>query len=128
MNQPLHGYLAKECKGKPFDLILDITGTQALYDHSPAYLKAEGLCVNVGSFEGTVKTLFNWWKNAWWPTILGGTPRRYIMFSTIPDPKVAEELAKMAGEGTLKVVIDSVFDMEDALQVCFHPSPYRAGG
>ena len=121
VNQPLHEYLAKEHKGKPFDAILDTTGTQTLYDHSPAYLKVEGLCVNVGAFEGTVKTLYNWCKNSWLPVVFGGIPRRYIMFNTFPDPKVAGELARMTSEGKLKVMIDSVFAMEDALQVSLLP-------
>ena len=127
-NKPLHEYLAKEYKGKPFDAILDTTGTQALYENSSNYLKAEGPFVNVGGFEGTLTTLFNWWRNVWWPAILpGGTPRRYVMFSTVPNPEIAKELARMASEKKVKVVIESVFDMEDALEVCLSlPTSYQS--
>jgi NADPH:quinone reductase-like Zn-dependent oxidoreductase len=102
---------------RPFDAILDAVGTMSLFDHSPAYLKPEGLYVNVGAFEGKLYTLWCWLKNAWWPRILGGTPRKFIMFSTQQSRENAEELARLVKEGKLKVPIDSIFDMKDALLV-----------
>lgn len=40
------------------------------------------------------------------------------MFSAPLSAKGAEELAKMVEGGTLKIIVDSMFKMEDALMVC----------
>jgi NADPH:quinone reductase-like Zn-dependent oxidoreductase len=114
----LPAHLAKTYGERPFDIILDTVGTQALYEHCPAYLKPDGVYINVGAFEGVLWTLWCWTKNLVWPKLLGGTPRRFVMFSTMPSAARAEKLAKMVEEGKLKVVVDSVFDMEDVLEVC----------
>lgn len=114
---PLPDHLARTYRSRPFDVILDARGTQALFEQSPSYLKPDGLYVNVGDMEGFTWTLWCWAKNALWPTILGGTPRRYVMFSTTPDGKGAEKLAEIVQAGKLKAVVDSVFDMDRALEV-----------
>ena len=116
-NAPLHVYLAKEYSQQPFDVILDTIGIQALFVNSPAYLKPEGLHVNVGAYEGHLRTLLLWSMNVWLPKLLGGIPRKYIMFSTPPNKERLELLAKMVEEGKLKGVVDGPFEMEDALNV-----------
>ena len=114
---PLPDYLARTYTDRPFDVILDVVGTQVLYEQSPSYLKPKGLYINVGAMEGFIWTLWCWAKNAAWPTVLGGTPRKYIMFSTVANGRSAEELAEMIQAGRLRVVVDSVFKMEDVLDV-----------
>jgi NADPH:quinone reductase-like Zn-dependent oxidoreductase len=115
--EPLPNYLATTYSERPFDVILDTVGIQALYEQSPAYLKPNGVYINVGAFEGVLWTLWCWAKNTLWPSFLGGTPRRYAMFSTVPNGQTAERLAEMVKEGKLRVVVDSVFKMEDVLEV-----------
>lgn len=110
-------YLATTYSDRPFDVILDTVGTQALYEQSPGYLKPDGVYINVGAFEGVLWTLWCWTKNTLWPTFLGGTPRKYAMFSTVPNGIRAEKLAEMVGAGKLKVIVDSVFEMDDVLAV-----------
>ena len=39
------------------------------------------------------------------------------MFSTIPDGEAAKQLAKLVEDDKLKVVIDSMYKMEDVLDV-----------
>lgn len=112
----LSAYLTEAYNSRPFDIILDTIGTQALYEGCPGYLKATGVYINVGSFEGAFWTLWCWKKNTLWPTLLGGVPRKYIMFSTFPNGKQAEKLAEMVRQGKLKVAIDSVVEMEDLLK------------
>lgn len=80
---------------EPFDFVLDCVGLQALYVNSPAYLKTDGMVINIGSMEGSGATLKNWIFNTWWPTWLGGVPRRYVMFSTPPSKDDAVVLVKL---------------------------------
>lgn len=91
-NAPLHQYLATEY-GQPdqqFDFILDTVGSQALYINSPKYLKKGGVFVNIGDYtDGMFWTIFYTIMNHVRPTWLGGTPRKFVMFSGDTDPKVS---------------------------------------
>jgi NADPH:quinone reductase-like Zn-dependent oxidoreductase len=104
---------------EPFDAILDTMGIQALYVNSPSYLRADGIFVNVGAMEGMLSMISSNWKNLIWPRFLGGTPRKYIFQQTNPVGDTMRYLTKLVEEGKLIVVIDRVFEMEDALQVSY---------
>lgn len=108
--------------------MLDCVGTQALFVNSPAYLKAEGAVVNIGVFEGVCVTVRNVLFNSWLPSWLGGVPRRYIMFSTPMARDDAVYLARLIEEGHLRISIDSVFDMEDAVRAYERITTKRARG
>jgi NADPH:quinone reductase-like Zn-dependent oxidoreductase len=108
--------------------VLDCVGLQALYVNSPAYLKPDGMVINVGSMEGSGTTLKNWIFNTWWPTWLNGVPRRYVMFSTPPSKDDAVVLIKLVEEGKLKISVDSVFSMEDAIKAYERIATMRARG
>ena len=108
--------------------MLDCVGTQALFVNSPAYLKPEGAVINIGMLEGMYVTAFNVLLNSWLPTWLGGVPRRYIMFSTPPSHDDAVYLARLMEEGRLRIPVDSVFDMNDALQAYERIATKRARG
>jgi NADPH:quinone reductase-like Zn-dependent oxidoreductase len=101
---------------------------QALYVNSPAYLKPDGMMINIGSMEASVATLKNFFFNIWWPTWLGGVPRRYVMFSTPPSKDDAVVLVKLVEEGKLKISVDSVFSMEDAIGAYERLATMRARG
>ena len=120
-------YLAREYKGRPFDAIIDTAGTQALFVHSPAYLKEDGPFINVGGFEGIMRTFLNAFSNWYLPTLFGGIPRKYIFHSTIPNREVEIELIEMLRNRKLKVVIEKLYSMEDALEVrlCLHQWAFR---
>ncbi|KAJ7658498.1 hypothetical protein B0H17DRAFT_1171879 [Mycena rosella] len=115
-NAPLPAHLAKTYGAQPFAYILDCVGTQALFVHSPGYLAPDGLLVNVGNFEGAGITIWRAMLNTYLPCIFGGVPRRYAMISTTPNGEKAAGLARMVEEGQLRVVVDEVFEFEDALK------------
>ena len=84
--------------------------------------------INIGSMQGSVATLKNWIFNTWWPTWLGGVPRRYVMFSTLPSKGDAVVLVKLVEAGKLKISVDSVFRMEDAIRAYKRIATMRARG
>ena len=90
-----------------------------MYVNSPAYLTPDGMMINIGSME---------FFNTWWPTWLGGVPRRYIMFTTPPSKDDAVVLVKLVEEGKLKISVDSVFSMEDAIRAYERIATKRARG
>jgi hypothetical protein len=67
--------------------------------------------------EGTVAGLFSMIRNSLYPRILGGVPRKYVFQQTNPIPETMTYLTALVEEGKLKVIVDQVFEMEDALQV-----------
>jgi D-arabinose 1-dehydrogenase-like Zn-dependent alcohol dehydrogenase len=108
---------------------LDCVGHQDLYCGSPAYLKEQGEVINVGAMaDGMWRTVWNWFQNTWRPVWLGGTPRRYIMFSTVSTRDDGIYLLRMVEEGKLKVHIDSVWDMKDAIGAYERAASKRARG
>jgi NADPH:quinone reductase-like Zn-dependent oxidoreductase len=110
--------LEKKYKDTPFDAILDAVGSQSLYENSPRYLKKEGIFVNVGALDASVpRMIWRWFKNTWWPSYLGGVPRKYYMFSTVFDQETSEILARFAAEGKVKTFVTETFDMEDLVKV-----------
>jgi NADPH:quinone reductase-like Zn-dependent oxidoreductase len=108
--------------------VLDCVGTQPLFVNSPAYLKAEGAVVNIGALEGVVATAWNMLFNSWLPTWLGGVPRRYIMFSTPPARDDAVYLARLIEEGRVRIPVDTVFSMDEAVRAYERIASKRARG
>ncbi|KAJ5101155.1 hypothetical protein N7456_007207 [Penicillium angulare] len=121
-------YLAKENGDKPFDFVLDCAGSQALYANSPKYLKPEGAVVNIGGLEGMGALARNMMCNKFLPVWLGGVPRPYIFFSTPPTRDDAVYIGRLVEEGQLRIPVDSVFDMEDALAAYERIATKRARG
>jgi NADPH:quinone reductase-like Zn-dependent oxidoreductase len=117
VHTPLHEYLSEKYASEPFDTILDTMGIQVLYVNSPSYLKADGIFVNIGAMEGILSSISSAGKNLLWPRFLGGTPRNYVFQQTNPVADTMQYLIKLVEEGKLNVVIDRVFEMEEALQV-----------
>ena len=55
-------------------------------------------------------------------------PRRYVMFTTPPSKDDAVVLLKLVEEGKLKISVDSVFSMEDAIRAYERVATKRARG
>ncbi|KAJ5961135.1 Polyketide synthase enoylreductase [Penicillium vulpinum] len=127
-HEPLPAYLAHQYGDKPFDFVLDCVGTQALFVNSPAYLKPKGAFINIGVLEGMFVTSCNALLNSWLPTWLGGVQRRFIMFSTPPARDDAVYLARLIEEGRLRIPVDSVFEMKDAIRAYERIATQRARG
>lgn len=121
-------YLKSQYSNEQFDAIFDCAGIQSIYANSPDYLKPSGLVVNVGSFEGVLSTFWNWFANTWWPTWLGGVPRRYMMFSTPPSQDAAIRMIKLIEEDQVHILIDSTWDMEDLVQAYARVATKHARG
>lgn len=114
---PLHEYLAQQYGEKKFDIIVDTVGAQDLYTHSPGYLKEDGPFVNIGDFtNGTWRTALHWFLNLFWPTWLGGTPRRYVMFGPGFDTVATNWFTTLVAEGKVKAVIDKSIAFDDLLE------------
>lgn len=79
-------------------------------------------------FEGILASTRNILLNCYLPTWLGGVPRRYITFSTPPACGATIYIARLVEEGKLRIPVDSVYRMEDALQAYERISTKRARG
>ncbi len=112
-------------KDSKFDCVIDAFGIKAIWLHCPDYLTERGPFVTVGiAFEdyklSTVlyATYLFMFKIPFLPTWLGGVPRRCVCVTGFVNLDELEKLKKMVEEKKLKVVIDSVWEMDDALKVC----------
>jgi hypothetical protein len=115
-HDPVQDYLAERFGERNFDAILDCVGTQALYAHSPRYLKTGGKFVNIvgGWSQGVVPFV----RNKLRPCLLGGTPRSYELFLLSASGKTARDVAAWVEQGVIKeAVVDSEFPFEQAAEV-----------
>jgi NADPH:quinone reductase-like Zn-dependent oxidoreductase len=118
-NAPLPEFLSKEYGelGEQFDFILDTVGSQDLYTNSPKYLREGGVFVNLGAIaHGPVLTTFHWFLNTIRPTWLGGTPRKFVMFSGNVDLESADWIVRHTAAGKLKSVIENMYEFEKVLE------------
>lgn len=124
--------LARDHAAQPFDLVIDIAGTDdALYQQSPLYLTAKGLFVFAGKVElghgpersvastlsGLLYFMLQCSIKAWRPTLLGGVPRRCVLISAQVDAPSMEQIQKYVDDGSLQGHVDSEWAMEDLLKV-----------
>ena len=120
---PVHRYLATHYSNTRFNSIIDAYGIQDLYSHCADYLSPGKPFVTVGvAFEeytvsGMLYAAFLMLKNRLWPSVLGGVPREYANVTVIANLELVEKLRQLVEEGKIKVVVDSCWDMEDALKV-----------
>lgn len=116
--------MAKEHAETRFDAIVDTVGIHELYTNSPKYLREGGRYVNIGAMQAqsTNGSLLRYaWEmiqNLALPTWLGGTPRCYNMVMGTPGMDVMARVKKLAEDGVLVPIIDSTWEMKDALKVC----------
>jgi NADPH:quinone reductase-like Zn-dependent oxidoreductase len=116
VHNSLEEHLAQRFGEEQFDAVLDCVGSQALYTNSPRYLKPEGKFINIvgGWSQGVVPFITNKLR----PCFLGGTPRSYELFLLSASGETAKEAAALVEQGIIKkALIDSVFPMEEAIEV-----------
>jgi NADPH:quinone reductase-like Zn-dependent oxidoreductase len=124
-HDPVHKYLAERFGDDPFDTILDTHGAAEPFLNSEPYLKPGGRYITVGvSFKewglwNAISSVLYSYRLALTPGFLGGTPRHWVQIWSDETPKFLDEFRRAAEEGRLKVQVDSVSAMENALQVCF---------
>lgn len=111
----LYDHLASKCTSPgngPFDAIIDCVGNMVLYYNSPGYLKVDGvfLCIE--------NPILKQIKANYWPTILGGTARIFKGVMNSPSRILGKVVVEWFEKGWIKEIpIDSVFEMDDAVQV-----------
>ncbi|KAK4233376.1 hypothetical protein C8A03DRAFT_19546 [Achaetomium macrosporum] len=127
VHDPLEEYLAQRFGEQQLDAILDCAGSQALYAHSPRYLKPEGKFINIvgGWSQGIVPFV----RNKLRPRLLGGTPRSYELFLLSASGKIARRVAAWVEQGVIKEApIDSEFPMEQVVEAYEKLATGRAKG
>ena len=126
--QDLVTTLAKD--GLKYDVVLDYVGHPLdLHSHSVKFLKKDGVFVLIAGDPSNIKANMSLLASLLWPTFLGGTPRKFKMVAL--GPVKEEDQRKVAGwigEGKLKVMVDSVFDFEQAPQAFEKLKAGRAKG
>ena len=118
-------YLARAYGGsKKFDAIIDTVGVQSLYTHCSAYLKEGKSLLNAGVLPytgsgiwGVMSLTKDMLANYFWPRFLGGTDRKYELLRTDLVPGLLEKVRVVVASGAVKGVVDSAWEMEDALKV-----------
>ncbi|KAI9856601.1 MAG: zinc ion binding [Trichoglossum hirsutum] len=121
-HNPLHAYLTTHHSSAPFAVIIDAHGISDLYLHCAPYLSPGKPYVTVGVAYGayTVPSMlyavFSMVKNAWLPRVLGGGERDYLCVNATADLEKLEKLAEMAGEGNLRVFVDSRWGFTEVLK------------
>lgn len=117
-------------------MIMDITGTDSLlWARCPIYLKKDGFFAMAGAISAThvnvapgiigslafmardIRQVASWQMNMMWPVALGGVPRKSFFHSGTPTAKRLELVRQLVEDRKMKGVIDSVWEMDDALKV-----------
>lgn len=96
------------------DLVIDNVGHDPTFHHlSPGFLNPDGIFILIAvmdyNWTGKLSMLESYLR----PTWLGGVPRKWKFVFTQSAIEDYEAVAKMAGEGKLRVVVDSVFPFGD---------------
>ncbi|KAF8149534.1 hypothetical protein B0H34DRAFT_679302 [Crassisporium funariophilum] len=122
-HNPLHTYLTTHHSASPFKSIIDAVGITPLFLHSASYLAPGSTYVSIGvklpslSYGGMFWSVAGMMRCMLLPAVLGGGGRAYAQVSMM-EPAVAdlEQLRGMVEEGSVRCVVDSVWEMEDALK------------
>jgi NADPH:quinone reductase-like Zn-dependent oxidoreductase len=128
-HSPVQDYLTSTFSNTPFNAVIDTVGIQPIYEHSPKYLSKQGLFVSVGvssdklSVSCTLRSMLTMASNLYWPRFLGGIARPYIQKTVTVDSALLERLSVLIEENKLKVIVDSTFEMGDALKVRLRNKP-----
>lgn len=111
-HESLYSHLQTSYNSAPFDAILDCRGSEALYRNCPGYLKSGGKFFTIESgLLSTVKFMMH-------PTMLGGTPRKFVSCMNSPSGESAKVAATWVEKGWIKEIpIDSTYDMDNAVKV-----------
>ncbi|KAF4614751.1 hypothetical protein D9613_003251 [Agrocybe pediades] len=118
---PLHTYLEKNAPSTKYQVIFETVGFMdpSLFTHSAKYLANDGVFISTGP----LPTKFNF--SALWdglrtagavllPAWLGSVNRKWKMVMVENSVDDLQELQKLFANGTLKPVVDSVYEFEDA--------------
>jgi NADPH:quinone reductase-like Zn-dependent oxidoreductase len=128
---PVHEYLVQKFGAARFDAIIDAAGIQSVFINSPPFLKEGKPYVTVGplarsyTYAGMLTVISVMAKNMFWPKWLGGTPRPYVQVAAVPNAAALEELAKMVGEGVLRVHVGKLMKTSEVQKASNALTQYR---
>ena len=123
--EDLPEYLKQKHGKQPFNAIVDTVGKQHLYKHCADYLVEGGIYaatkVETSDYGilAFIPALLTMKANEYWPLSkwLGGTGREWRSAAMLdPSSELKEEMLGMVAKGEIKVVVDSVWDMESVLK------------
>ncbi|OAA69163.1 zinc alcohol dehydrogenase [Cordyceps fumosorosea ARSEF 2679] len=133
----LPDYLADVFAAEPFDAVVDTLGHQSLYLASPRYLRPGGVYSSAGikppsfAVPHFLRAVVQMKLNEWWPVSrwLGGVGRLWrgvsMMAPTLED---RERVVGMLARGEVRVVRDSVWQLEEAKAAYAHLGGLHARG
>ncbi|KAK5317563.1 hypothetical protein LTR93_008775 [Exophiala xenobiotica] len=128
--QDLVTTLAKDGGGPKYDVVLDYVGHPLdLHSQSVKFLKKDGIFVLIAGDPSNMRANMSLLASMLWPTFLGGTPRKFKMVALgAVKEEDQKKVAGWIGDGKLKVMVDSVFDFEQAPQAFEKLKTGRAKG
>ncbi|KAF4578555.1 hypothetical protein EYR36_000362 [Pleurotus pulmonarius] len=133
--EPIHKYLASHPPSPKFHAIIDAYGLSdpSLYTHSAAYMAPGGVFVTTtpaphGLSFKEIGYLFRTIAAMTWPSWLGGIPRKFKLVSLKENKADLEAFRDLVAEGKLVGVVDSVYEMPDALKAYERILTSRATG
>jgi NADPH:quinone reductase-like Zn-dependent oxidoreductase len=98
---------------KRYDLVVDnIFMESQLYWSSHEYLKPEGIYITIAS-SPWLSFIKNILSIMLWPAFLGGGQRKFQLVGRTPNAQDYEQIAEWIRQGTVKVVIEQTFELED---------------
>lgn len=110
-----------KAEGQVYDLVVDNVDNSPkdFFSTTPIFLKPEGhyICVGASASLHTVKNIAN---GLLWPTLLGGTPRKFVPYLTKNVHEDYEQLVKWLADGTVTTIIESTFEFEQAIEAFKH--------
>jgi len=115
---PLHEQLIVASGKRPYHVIFDaVDCSPPLYTNSPKYLHKSGIYLSTGPHFSSIWEFFTatlaYWRMAYTPTWLGGTPRTLSMWILTPTKERLQAVADLVTQGKVKPQVDSVFALSD---------------
>ncbi|KAE8421402.1 hypothetical protein BDV36DRAFT_292329 [Aspergillus pseudocaelatus] len=106
-----------EAEGQVNDLVVDNVDNspEELFSKTPKFLKPEGYYIGVGG-SASLTTAKNIANGLLRPTLLGGTPRKFVPYFTKNVHEDYEQLAKWLADGTMTTIIESTCEFEQAIE------------
>ncbi|KAL8814868.1 MAG: hypothetical protein Q9191_008508 [Dirinaria sp. TL-2023a] len=119
---------ALRSKGPVFALVVDNVGSPStLYNAADHFLKEGGRFIQIGG-SVAMGTLWMFLSRMFWPTQLGGGKHKYVILGVQNKRADFEALGAWVQQGRVKVVIDSVFDLQGAREAYAKLKTGRARG
>ncbi|KAE8360401.1 chaperonin 10-like protein [Aspergillus caelatus] len=103
--------------GQVYDLVVDNVDNspEEFFSKTPKFLKPEGYYIGVGG-SASLTTAKNIANGLLRPTLLGGTPRKFVPYFTKNVHEDYEQLAKWLADGTMTTIIESTCEFEQAIE------------